>query len=119
LPRGFLRGMNLGGRRITNGELCAGFEAMGFGEVAAFLAIGNVVFASDEEDESALRSTIESGLEERAALGDADGDQDEEVDDDRPEVDHARAPFAHRPAPPRRLRALPGLRTSSLGSAMP
>lgn len=26
----FLRGMNLGGRRITNSDLCACFEAMGF-----------------------------------------------------------------------------------------
>ena len=63
----FLRGMNLGGRRITNDELCACFDAMGFAEVAAFLASGNVVFTSDEVDPGALAATIEAGLE--SALG--------------------------------------------------
>ena len=41
----FLRGMNLGGRRITNDELCGHFRDLGCGEVSAFLASGNVVFA--------------------------------------------------------------------------
>lgn len=63
----FLRGMNLGKRRITNDELCAHFESMGFGAVAAFLASGNVVFAAPEvADEAALARRIEDGL--RAAL---------------------------------------------------
>ncbi|HMB52276.1 MAG TPA: DUF1697 domain-containing protein [Thermoanaerobaculia bacterium] len=63
----FLRGMNLGNRRITNDELCACFEAMGFTDVAAFLASGNVVFSTDEGDAEALAEKIEKGLEE--ALG--------------------------------------------------
>lgn len=63
----FLRGMNLGGRRITNDELCACFTAMGLSEVAAFLASGNVVFASGEGDAAALAAKIESELER--ALG--------------------------------------------------
>lgn len=63
----FLRGMNLGKRRIKNDELRAEFEQLGFGGVATFRASGNVVFESGEEDEEALTATIESGL--GAALG--------------------------------------------------
>jgi uncharacterized protein (DUF1697 family) len=67
----FLRGMNVGGHRLSNAELCAGFVAMGFGEVAAFRASGNVVFAADPanagEDEPALQGRIEEGLQ--ATLG--------------------------------------------------
>ena len=37
----FLRGMNLGRRRIKNPELCAAFEDIGFTNVAAYLASGN------------------------------------------------------------------------------
>lgn len=63
----FLRGMNLGGRRIRNEELAAEFEALGFVDVACFRASGNVVFASDEGDEPTLTVRIETGLGE--ALG--------------------------------------------------
>jgi len=63
----FLRGMNLGGRRIKNEQLRAEFEALGLSEVACFRASGNVVFASDEKNEAALSARIEDGLGE--ALG--------------------------------------------------
>jgi uncharacterized protein (DUF1697 family) len=63
----FLRGMNLGGRRIKNEELRAEFEQLGFAEVATFRASGNVIFAAGEESESALTGRIEAGLGE--ALG--------------------------------------------------
>src|SRR4051794_184860 len=63
----FLRGMNLGGRRIKNEELRAEFEALGFEEVATFRASGNVIFAASKESESRLRERIEAGLGE--ALG--------------------------------------------------
>jgi uncharacterized protein (DUF1697 family) len=63
----FLRGMNLGGRRIRNEELQAEFEALGFAEVACFRASGNVVFAAEEGDEATLTVRIEAGLGE--ALG--------------------------------------------------
>lgn len=63
----FLRGMNLGGRRIRNEELRAEFETLGFVEVACFRASGNVVFASEENDEPTLTVQIEAGLGE--ALG--------------------------------------------------
>ncbi|HMC50595.1 MAG TPA: DUF1697 domain-containing protein [Solirubrobacterales bacterium] len=62
----FLRGMNLGGRRIKNEELRAEFEALGFTDVACFRASGNVVFSA-KGSEAKLRSEIESGLGE--ALG--------------------------------------------------
>lgn len=59
----FLRGMNLGRRRITNDELCAAFEAMGFEDVSAFLASGNVLLEAASEDAAELARTIEEGLE--------------------------------------------------------
>lgn len=63
----FLRGMNLGKRRIKNEELRAEFEALGFDGVACFRASGNVVFDSGESDEGALTEMVEAGLGE--ALG--------------------------------------------------
>ncbi len=59
----FLRGMNLGRRRITNVELCACLDGLGFENVAAFLASGNVVF--DAKGTTApLEKRIEKGLRE-------------------------------------------------------
>jgi uncharacterized protein (DUF1697 family) len=63
----FLRGMNLGGRRIKNEELRGEFESLDFSDVACFRASGNVVFAADEGDEGKLTKKIEAGLGE--ALG--------------------------------------------------
>lgn len=64
----FLRGMNLGRRRITNVELCACFDGMGFKHVSAFLASGNVVFDATRVASSAkLIERIEDGL--RRSLG--------------------------------------------------
>lgn len=63
----FLRGMNLGGRRIKNEELRAEFEALSFTEVACFRASGNVVFAAKGGGEAKLTDQIEAGLGE--ALG--------------------------------------------------
>jgi uncharacterized protein (DUF1697 family) len=58
----FLRGMNLGGRRIKNEELRAEFEALGFTDVATFRASGNVIFAAGKGSEAKLTKAIESGL---------------------------------------------------------
>ena len=60
----FLRGMNLGGRRIKNEELRAEFEALGFAEVACFRASGNVVFTAAGGSEAAIRKKAEAGLGE-------------------------------------------------------
>ena len=60
----FLRGMNLGNRRLKNDELQGEFEALGFAEVATFRASGNVIFDTDSGSEAALRKKIEAGLGE-------------------------------------------------------
>jgi uncharacterized protein (DUF1697 family) len=62
----FLRGMNLGGRRIKNEELRGHFEAMGFEEVATFRASGNVIFSSPRrEAEGKLARRVEAELDAR------------------------------------------------------
>lgn len=64
----FLRGMNLGGRRIKNEELRGHFEEMGFEEVATFRASGNVIFSApsrESESESKLAQRVEVDLDER------------------------------------------------------
>jgi uncharacterized protein (DUF1697 family) len=63
----FLRGMNLGKRRIKNDELRAEFETLGFEDVVTFRASGNVIFSAPKQAEGALTKTIEHGLGE--ALG--------------------------------------------------
>jgi uncharacterized protein (DUF1697 family) len=63
----FLRGMNVGGHRLTNAELRSHFDAMGFGEVASFRASGNVVFEAGTRGVEQVQRQIEQGLER--ALG--------------------------------------------------
>ncbi len=58
----FLRGMNLGRRRIKNDELCTAFVEMGYTNVAAFLASGNVIFDADETDTASITNQVETGL---------------------------------------------------------
>lgn len=61
----FLRGMNLGNRRIKNEELRAEFEQLGFEEVATFRASGNVIFGVEGGGgEAAIAARIEAGLQE-------------------------------------------------------
>ena len=60
----FLRGMNVGGHRITNAELREEFEALGFESVATFRASGNVIFEASGQPEGELIAEIEAGLEE-------------------------------------------------------
>lgn len=62
----FLRGMNLGGRRIKNEELRRRFEEMGFEEVTTFRASGNVIFSAPRrESESKLATRVEAELDAR------------------------------------------------------
>lgn len=61
----FLRGMNLGRRRVRNEELCDCFESMGFRGVSAFLASGNVIFESPRRSETVLQKVIQDGLNKR------------------------------------------------------
>jgi uncharacterized protein (DUF1697 family) len=66
----FLRGINLGGRRIKNEELRRHFEEIGLEEVATFRASGNVVFAAPErEGEVELARRVEAELGERLGYG--------------------------------------------------
>ena len=59
----FLRGMNLGRRRIKNPKLCTCFVEMGFTDVSAFLASGNVLFEASGTRVERLSVQIEEGLE--------------------------------------------------------
>ncbi|HEY3492793.1 MAG TPA: DUF1697 domain-containing protein [Solirubrobacterales bacterium] len=62
----FLRGMNLGNRRIKNEELRRHFEEMGFEEVTTFRASGNVIFSTPKrEAEAKLATRVEAELDER------------------------------------------------------
>lgn len=61
----FLRGMNLGNRRLKNEELRAQFAPLGFAAVATFRASGNVIFdADDDANEGTLTEKIEARLGE-------------------------------------------------------
>lgn len=59
----FLKGMNLGGRRITNDDLRAAIRELGFERVETFRASGNVVLQGARRSEETLREHIEAGLQ--------------------------------------------------------
>ncbi|HEY0517247.1 MAG TPA: DUF1697 domain-containing protein [Solirubrobacteraceae bacterium] len=61
----FLKGMNLGRRRITNDDLRAAVTALGFEQVDTFRASGNVVFAAGRRSDAALQRLLEEGLREQ------------------------------------------------------
>lgn len=65
----FLRGMNLGRRRISNAELARHVAALGgFSEVATFRASGNVIVTAEDGASAAeIAARLERGLED--ALG--------------------------------------------------
>lgn len=63
----FLRGINLGNRRLTMSHLASLFEDLGYREVETFIASGNVLFGTDRTSPGKLESTIASHLE--GALG--------------------------------------------------
>jgi uncharacterized protein (DUF1697 family) len=64
----FLRGMNLGRRRISNAELRRHVEALGFADVATFRASGNVILTALEGDElGKVARRLEAGLTEALA----------------------------------------------------
>lgn len=62
----FLRGINVGGHQVKMGDLRGMFEGVGLGNVATFIASGNVIFESDDRD-VALTKRIEGHL--RDTLG--------------------------------------------------
>lgn len=60
----FLRGMNLGKRRIKMDQLRKIFEEMKFTQVETFIASGNVIFAAKSGDARKLEKQIEAHLKE-------------------------------------------------------
>lgn len=58
----FLRGMNLGKRRLPMSQLKELFEELGLAEVETFIASGNVLFSSKEKDPSKLEGRIAQHL---------------------------------------------------------
>lgn len=58
----FLRGINLGRRRLDMGRLRRHFEELRLEDVETFLASGNVVFRAAPESQSALEARIEAHL---------------------------------------------------------
>jgi uncharacterized protein (DUF1697 family) len=60
----FLRGMNLGGRRIKNEELKQEFDQLALSDISCFRASGNVIFATEVKGEEKLKQRIEAGLGE-------------------------------------------------------
>jgi uncharacterized protein (DUF1697 family) len=69
MPRyvAFLRGINLGKRRLSMSTLASIFEKIGHAEVATFIASGNVIFTSRSRNSSALEARASAELE--TALG--------------------------------------------------
>ena len=60
----FLRGINLGKRRPPMSQLKALFEALGYRDVATFIASGNVIFTTQARDTGKLEAKIAKHLEQ-------------------------------------------------------
>ena len=58
----FLRGINVGKRRVKNDALSKVFDDLGFENVKVLIASGNVLFDADQQAESKLTKTVEDGL---------------------------------------------------------
>ena len=119
----FLRGINLGKRRLSMGRLKALFEELEFDDVATFIASGNVVFSSTSQDacrlESRIAKHLESSLgydvdtfvrtaEEVAAVGKFDV-----FDDDVRNGGAVNVGFLHQRLPPATARKLAAVRTEN------
>lgn len=64
----FLRGMNLGRRRISNADLRRHVEALGFADVSTFRASGNVILTAPDDDKlETVARRLEAGLTDALA----------------------------------------------------
>ena len=64
-----LRGINVGGRTLVKmADLKTCFETLGFEGVSTYIASGNVLFESDEDDATQLATAIEAAIEQRFGL---------------------------------------------------
>lgn len=61
---GFLRGINVGGRRMAMADIVAALRDAGFDDVRTVLASGNVLLESPD-DAATVRARIEAALTER------------------------------------------------------
>jgi uncharacterized protein (DUF1697 family) len=96
----FLRGMNVGGHRIANAELCAAFDEIGLPDASTFRASGNVIFdAPDGADRAKLSARIEHGLEQILSYA---------VPVFLRDADETRAIAAHQPFPAKQVGASKG-----------
>jgi uncharacterized protein (DUF1697 family) len=59
----FLRGINVGGHRVSMSDLADLFRGLKFANVATFIASGNVIFDAPAADAPALEGKIEGHLE--------------------------------------------------------
>ena len=57
----FLRGINVGGRKINMADLKMSFDSMGFKDVETLLNTGNVIFLTDK-NQTSLKNLIEINL---------------------------------------------------------
>jgi uncharacterized protein (DUF1697 family) len=58
----FLRGINVGGTRISKDDLCAPITALGFENVTTFRASGNLIFDGPRSSATTLAKKIEKTL---------------------------------------------------------
>lgn len=65
----FLRGINLGNRRIKMDNLRARFEELKFTDVTTFIASGNVIFTSRQKDSRKLERQIQDHLQQSLGYG--------------------------------------------------
>jgi uncharacterized protein (DUF1697 family) len=64
-----LRGINVGGRTLVNmADLRDCLENLGFDAVSTYIASGNVLFESEDNDAARLTTTIEGAIEQRFEL---------------------------------------------------
>jgi uncharacterized protein (DUF1697 family) len=59
----FLRAINVGGHIVTMAALRAHIEALGYGDVATYIASGNVIFTTPGADPAALEAEIAAHLQ--------------------------------------------------------
>jgi len=66
----FLRGVNIGSRKVAMQELQQVFESLGFKNVKTFIASGNVIFETNDSDSASLTRAIgqKLGAEDLRAL---------------------------------------------------
>jgi uncharacterized protein (DUF1697 family) len=63
-----LRGVNVGGRKLSMTELRAVFDGLGHTDVRTYIQSGNVVFTGKGGAQPRMRAAIEKGIEDNCGL---------------------------------------------------